>query len=100
MELQDSLARFNHQGQLHGWLRHFNSGFGAFVKCAVHNVCPSDQFRDGRWIEAEASLRDVGNKTGAGSVVRVVEVAIARAPVPLAFKKMLLIRGREEKRFR
>ena len=87
------LARFNHQGKLHGGLRHFDSGFGAFVKCAVDNVRPADQLRHRRRVKTETGLRDVGDETGARSVVWVVEVAIARAAVPLAFQKVLLIRG-------
>ncbi len=91
------LARFNHQGQLHGGLRHFDSGFGAFVKRAVDDVSPADQLRHRRRIKTETGLRDVSNETGARGVVWVVEVAIARAAVPLAFEKVLLIRGREKR---
>src|SRR5882757_493701 len=90
------LARFNHQGKLHGGFRHFNSSFGAFVKRAVDNVRPTDQLRHRRGVKTETGLRDVRDEAGARSVLWVVEVAIARAAVPLAFQKVLVIRGCEK----
>ena len=84
------LARFDHQGKLHGGLRHFDRGLGAFVKSAIHNVSPADQFGNRRRVKAEAGLRDVGDKAGAGGVIGVVEMA--RIAALLLKKKMLLIR--------
>ena len=86
------LARFDDQGELHGGLGHFDRGLGALVESAIHNVRPVDQLRYRRRVKTETGLRDVGDKTGAGGVVRVVEMAITRAAVPLPCKKMLLIR--------
>ena len=86
------LARFNHQGKLHGGLRHFDRSFGAFVKSAVHDVGPADQLGHRRRVKAEAGLRDVGNKTGAGGVIRDRRNGDCVLPLLLLQKKMLLIR--------
>src|ERR1700722_5852215 len=91
------LARFNPQGQLHGGLRHFNSGLGTVVESAIHNVSPVDQIGNRRSVKPETRLGDMGNEAGAGGVVRIVELAIARAPILLLAEKMLLIR-RSKKR--
>jgi hypothetical protein len=56
----------------------------------VDEIC----YRGG--VKTKAGLRDVSDKAGAGSVVGIVELAVARRAVALAGKKMALVLRREK----
>jgi len=70
-------SRLDHHRQFHCGRFHLHGGLGIGIEGAIDNVGPVDEVGHRGGIEAEALLRDHGDKAGAGLEARIVELAVA-----------------------